>query len=633
MGQPVPAKLLEERDKLLRQANVTSTPMYDTMKQVAKFPLTKEKTDCIEKTVEKLLDDSLDATMAATPGLLLGNIQCGKTDTFENIIGLAFDKGIDIAIVFTKNNTALTEQTKLRADHDYAAFAEGKRHRVTLHIHDIMDIRSVGLNENTVNTCKTLIVCKKQKDNLDSLSELFTKTNRFLLKKRILIVDDEADFASRNYKKTGRKNQAVLDAKKTTEQIDNFRGLFTDCRYLQVTATPYSLLLQPDGKLNLQNGTLLPFKPRFISLVPIHDKYIGAKQYFDDSNNSDSMYFYLHCGVSQNCMKPLYKSYQPYLTSKGHESMNLFGLENAICTYLMSTAVRRIQEKQKKAHINYHSSAVFHIEIGKDKHDWQTDLISSVVEDIKLQMQSGVLSQWLQRCMAIADHELKASIAIGNKSGLISTTYPTTQEIYDEIKQILVSNNYTIVKVNSDNVIINLLNRQTGELSLNYAANIFVGGNVLDRGITIQNLLCFFYGRNPSSFQQDTVLQHARMFGARSLEDMSVTKFHTTNRIYRAFEMMCEMDADLRERIKKSNQTGEELETIFVVCNSQIKPCAPSKIAASEMNAIKCHQRVLPIGFMSGYKSNISKHIQEIDSLITNSPGYLNKDANGFFEI
>ena len=43
-----------------------------------------------------------DGPQAAEPGLLLGKIQYGKTDTFEDITGLAFDRGIDIAIILTK---------------------------------------------------------------------------------------------------------------------------------------------------------------------------------------------------------------------------------------------------------------------------------------------------------------------------------------------------------------------------------------------------------------------------------------------------------------------------------------------------------------------------------------------------
>ena len=633
-NDPVLQKVLAERDVLLAQANSTDTPMYDTLVTNAKFPLTQAKKDCITETVDALLDPKLSKEEVKEPGLLLGNIQCGKTDTFENIIGLTFDKGIDIAVIFTKNNTALTKQTKMRAERDYAAFAAGKGHRVTVYVHDIMEIRYVGLNQATVDNSKTVIICKKQKDNLIALIQLFNNKNKFLKYKKVLIVDDEADFASRNYRKSGSRGNLNLEALKTTEQIDDFRCILDYSRYLQVTATPYSLLLQPEGQLNLTNGTTLePFKPRFISIVPTHDKYIGAKQYFEESKDLDSMYSYLYNGVSPKGMQVIYKSYRPYLTEKGHESPNLFALECAICNYLMSTAVRRIQERKKDARADYHTSAVFHIEISKDKHDWQCELIDSIVDDMKTQFKKKTFSVWLTNCMAIADKFLKESIDAGKKEGLITVDYPSTDSIYKEIEQMFDKNNINITKVNSDNVIIHLLDQNTGELRLDAAANIFVGGNVLDRGITIQHMLCFFYGRNPTTFQQDTVLQHARMFGARSLEDMAVTRFHTTSRIYRAFEMMCEMDDDLRKRIIESKKKGTDIGPIFVGYNPQIKPCAPSKTAVSDINHIKAHQRVLPIGFMSGYKTHIKSTIDEIDRLITTSPHYKDQDKEGFFEI
>lgn len=631
---PAVRQLLQERDALIAQANNTDTPMFDTMIAGAKFPVTNEKKQCIIETVDALYDPNLSNDEKKEPALLLGNIQCGKTDTFENIIALAFDKGVDIAVILTKNNTALTKQTKMRAENDFSAFAQGRGHRVTVHIHDIMELRTIGLNQATVDSSKTIIICKKQKNNLNEIIRLFNSSNNKYLKyKKVLIVDDEADFASRNYKKTGKAGNQNIEALRTTEQIDDFRCILDDCRYLQVTATPYSLLLQPSGQLNLNNGTLEPFKPRFISVVPTHDKYIGAKQYFEESKNAESMYSYLYDRVRPNEMNVLYRTYHPYLTENGHKSQNLFGLESAIFNYLMSTAVRRIQERQVNPRADYHSSALFHIEIRRDRHDWQYDLIKSIIEDIKKQLENKVYSIWLMACMTLADVMLKSSNEAGRKEGLISVDYPRVDDILDEIKELLAQDNINIIKVNSDNVIINLLNQKTGELRLDAAANIFVGGNVLDRGITVQHMLCFFYGRNPGTFQQDTVLQHARMFGARSLEDMAVTRFHTTERIYRAFEMMCEMDEDLRQRIIESKRNGTDLGTIFVGYNRQIRPCAPTKTAASDLNTILPNQRVLPIGFMAGYKSNIRKTIEEIDRLIMTSPNYSNQDNEGFFEI
>ena len=65
-----------------------------------------------------------------------------------------------------------------------------------------------------------------------------------------------------------------------------------------------------------------------------------------------------------------------------------------------------------------------------------------------------------------------------------------------------------ITKVNSDTEIKKLL-AEDGQLKLRTPFNIFIGGQILDRGITISNLIAFYDGRNPNRFQQDTVLQHS----------------------------------------------------------------------------------------------------------------------------
>lgn len=51
---------------------------------------------------------------------------------------------------------------------------------------------------------------------------------------------------------------------KIAEHIENFIKLPSYCRYLQITATPYSLFLQPDGTVQLREGEeASPWLPRF----------------------------------------------------------------------------------------------------------------------------------------------------------------------------------------------------------------------------------------------------------------------------------------------------------------------------------------------------------------------------------
>src|SRR5207302_6689681 len=89
------------------------------------------------------------------------------------------------------------------------------------------------------------------------------------------------------------------------------------------------------------------------------------------------------------------------------------------------------------------------------------------------------------------------------------------------------------------------------QLRLDAPLNIFIGGQILDRGITVRNLIGFYYGRNPQQFQQDTVLQHARLYGSRPVDDLLITRFYTTDGIHQVMRRIHEFDSALRNEIEK----------------------------------------------------------------------------------
>ena len=637
-GQSIPdwaKKQLEEFEKQAKIKNCTSdstTPIYDTLIANAPFkPVDPEKMKCIETTVEKLLSDEPNAI---EPGLLLGRIQCGKTDTFENIIGLAFDKGIDIAIVFTKGTTSLTEQTIKRMEKDYRFFTRSNnlKQKATISIFDIMKIYRQGLIKATVDKEKTVIVCKKQKKNLEHLMELFKYKCPYLREKKVLVVDDEADFASRNYRNSKNNNinlkGADAELAKISQQIDDFRLVPIYCRYLQVTATPYCLYLQPEGYINLVGGKAMPFRPRFTSVVPIHDRYIGGKQYFEESKVPESMYSYLYHKIDEKCLDVLGKPDLRYVNNST-TSKNIYGLTYALMSYLMATAIRRIQRREES--FNYQSSALIHVELFKKNHNWQQLVIERVKKAIGDFFISGQTNDtWILTAGVHCYTDLRLSITAGIKEGKINVRMPDEKEIYKELKDMFIANDIRIQIVNSDQDVKSLLDAASGELRLDAAANIFIGGNILDRGITIRNMLCFFYGRNPRNFQQDTVLQHARMYGARDLEDMAVTRMHTTERIYQILSRMNALDDQLREWFISGKDINDS-NAVFVGYDSNIRPCAPQKIQASNALSLKGGKRILPIGFWTGSATSTKKTMEKIDNLITSSKNYKKKDKDGFF--
>ncbi|MBP5456325.1 MAG: hypothetical protein J6Y37_07475 [Paludibacteraceae bacterium] len=607
--------------------------IYATMRKYPKYPYSKEMTDCIENTVNALLTDKSNAN---EPVLLLGKIQCGKTNTFENIMALAFDRGIDVCVVMTKGTRTLASQTINRMREDFARFKPDGTltQKNVIQIYDVIEnFKKNGLPERIANKSKVVIVCKKEKANLNHLCSLFEVKSPYLQQKKVLVIDDEADFASCNFIR--RSN--ISSMAKISEQITYFRGIPSYCRYLQVTATPYALYLQPGEYLNLNSDGLVPyFKPRHTELVPVHSGYIGGNQYFEESEDPESMYFNLFVPVDPKCIEILGKQNKRY-TNNGIASENLNSVVKTLMYYFVSAAVRSIQKEAQN--LMCLTSCLIHVDTDKNSHEWQNKLCAKLIDDIKQGFLCGSFGddsdtdQRVKTLFDIAYKDLKDSNQKAVRAGVKNISFPSEEDVYNRIVRIFHENDLTVKVINSDNEVTAQLNEQ-GQLRLDTTANIFIGGSILDRGITIDNMLCFFYGRDPKSFQMDTVLQHARMYGNRSKEDMAVTRFFTTNKIYNILKRINAMDEDMRQRLLELTSCDEEeiykFTPEFIGYEKHIKPCANSKVRLSNVVMIKTHQRILPVGFQTGPKSSISKTINEIDTLIKSTKGFV---ANDFFAM
>lgn len=363
-----------------------ATPIYDELQANAKYPLTADKRMCIEDTVKQLLDNG---PHAEDPGLLLGYVQGGKTDTFEHIIGLCCDRGIDVAVLFTKGTNALAKQTLSRLQQDFAPLkpSSNLNQAATVEIHDIMALRKTGLIEANVNKSKLIIVCKKEVNNLKALIKLFKTDCPFMKDKKVLIIDDEADYASRSYmvgkSKTtpkGKVPKCVTQVATIGKQINDFRKLLKYHRVLLVTATPYNLFLQPDGELVLDNKHIKSIRPRFVSLVPVHNAYIGGKQYFDESSDPNSMFSHLYRPLGQDSINLL-------AGGQGNDEELIF----AIGQYLAGTAIRRIQQRAKG--LDFKSSMIVHTQIKKVYHNGQANLVNTIMGFLTKPFATGSLPQ------------------------------------------------------------------------------------------------------------------------------------------------------------------------------------------------------------------------------------------------
>ena len=223
----------------------------------------------------------------------------------------------------------------------------------------------------------------------------------------------------------------------------------------------------------------------------------------------------------------------------------------------------------------------------------------------------------------------------GEHEGLLDAdVMPPVGDVVAKIKELFAKEAIHVQIVNSDEDVANLLDA-SGQLELRHEVNVFVGGSILDRGLTIENLIGFVYGRSPQRMQMDTVLQHARMYGARKMADMAVTRFHTTNQLHDRLKRINAMDESLRDQFEKAMKEGRDPDTVFVCreANGRIMPCAPSRLLIASISTITPHSRHLPVGFQTGSHTAIHETVSGIDAAILGVPDYQNRDADGIFKI
>ena len=613
------AAIVQQRDAMVLQLNAKKQQLqkqdqetiYEHLSRIVGY--SEELKKCIEETVDKLL--VTDISNASDPGLLLGKIQCGKTRAFVGVMGLAFDKGIDVCVVLTKSDDGLVEQTTARMEYEFRDYLTNTNmNQTVVAVHKTA--KGMHFSPAQINNQKNIFVTYKNKARLQVLINLFKKTD--FKNKKVLIIDDEADFVSRAFYQ---KNDNV-EAGQVALFIDKFAQVPEFCRYLQVTATPYSLFLQPDHTVLVENGKVEPFRPRFVTLVPIHENYVGGKHYFILSQNSASMYSYLKHIVSDECMERLlFKNKHAKITNNAHTTGVYEPLRKALMSYFVASAIRQIQE-EKLRQKRYNSSFFIHIATSKNDHNFEKKVVGNILNAWKDEVTNNN-GQALQGAFDIAYTDLRESNEAGNKAGEINIFMPEQQAVWQRFLQIFYDGAYIVQVVNSETKG-DLLGKD-GQLKLTSPLNIFIGGFKLDRGITIDHMLGFMYGRNPQKKQTDAVLQHHRMYGNRSKEDMAVTRLHTTRKLYEIMEWIDNMDHQLRETfIRAMENPNASIPMVAIQYDNDlgVRPCGANKLLISDLETFDSFKRFTTFGFQTDSPTKIKPVIDGIDDFLQNESGY-----------
>jgi hypothetical protein len=550
---------------------------------------------CIERVVNQLQDTS---TSGDRPGMLLGKIQSGKTRAFVGVIARAFDRGFDIAVVFTKGTKTLSAQTVARLSHDLQDFIDEDE----VLVFDIM--QPPGKLTKSEQRRKLVIVAKKQAKNLDRIIKFFNEDYPDLKGRKVLIVDDEADLASVRFVR--KKDEPDVEQGKIAEKMDALRRLVGKVAYLQVTATPYSLYLQPENYEAPPGGYVFkPKKPAFTELLPIHSGYVGGDDYFIAATEGDPRSF-LFVEVQRDEQDALRRKDERRIRKERVlDSPNTTGLVRAIVTFVLAACLRRWQqaeagEKKRKY------AMVIHNDTQKAAHAWQDQVIEWIFDAATEAASKN--PKRLRPLFDAAFADLSASIE--DDKGRT----PKADAAFEMFIEALQGGDVVRETVNSDNRVMALLDERA-ELKLRTPFNIFVGGSILDRGITIPNLIAFYYGRNPKTMQADTVLQHSRMYGNRDRRDLAVTRFYTSRDVYNKLYTINEFENTLRTAFESG---AHEQGVVFIQSDAanRVRPCAPNKVLLSNVVAVRPTGLYLPTGFETATVRELTVAERELRPLI-----------------
>jgi len=268
------------------------------------------------------------------------------------------------------------------------------------------------------------------------------------------IIDDEADFASPNAKIN--KDEKT----KINELVGRLIG--DDGIYIGVTATP--------ARLDL-NNTFDNDNERWI-VFPPHPKYSGQEVFFPTSASG-----FEHLGYRLNLLPEV-----------GDDPKFL---RAAFLSFLVNVAYLNTQINDTSRHY----SMLIHTSGNKVDHTRDYQQIIGLLTDLKDSEQSN----FEKRLKEIYD------IAAKRYPGMAA---PITAYVVEHINQ------SDVVVMNSDTT----KNAPQNQRATTAAAlfTIVIGGNIVSRGVTFNNLLSMFFTRDVRHrIQQDTYIQRARMFGNR----------------------------------------------------------------------------------------------------------------------
>lgn len=347
-----------------------------------------------------------------------------------------------------------------------------------------------------------MIVLKKDQIPLSKWIEILND-KKITGGRSLFIIDDEADAAGLNTK-INQDEQSEIN-RLITQLVEQHNSYL-----FQVTATPQAIFLQKSESI---------FRPKAHLYFGPGPDYLGGNFFYPiDRNELDE---------DPYVFRPTEDDELEFLQNIEYSILPR-GLKEAIATFLLTSAYRIGFERDKQCNFLLHPSAktVDHNLIYKKVDRYVRDIQNTLSE-------SDVLSSF-----QVAYDDLKKT----------KPQLPPFAELLKEVSR-------TAVKV----VIMNSAPGNTSRELPSSGANIFIGGNVLSRGIVIPRLQTIYYCRTAQRLTIDTYWQHSRAFGYD--RDPALVRLFMPPRLYSAFVQMSDSIFNLFEILKTAKTSEIQIST------------------------------------------------------------------------
>lgn len=519
-------------------------------------------------------------------GLIIGNVQSGKTANMAALMAMAGDYGWNFFIVLSGTIEKLRKQTEKRLFNDLHNLSprQNLNWQILEHLSKKSRLgdRLVDLGSNLAsNEYRYMTVCLKNKNRLKDLINWMQASKDVAAKLKVLVIDDEADQAGINTadmsgpeeKERKTINNLIINlirtrtAASTSRNVKEFGGHYGAMNYMCYTATPYANCLNENGPDSLY--------PRdYIHALGVSDSYIGPDQIFS-SGDSEKPTMDIVRIIPPEQIKML-------KTQEGDEFSQIpQTLKDALAWFVCCVAVGSVYNYRKPLSMLINASVRMddHKYFSKLVEGWFARTPDQIIRECRkiYERETARFTKpdFHEACPAYehADEEIwdypsfeKLEPWIRRLSDGIKTIRMDEEGELNYDRQIhLCVDNSANGHVEEDGTYWRLAYPEEEKLKdIDFTpAFIVIGGNTMSRGLTLEGLVSTYFPRYVSV--GDSLMQMGRWFGFRPHYEL-LPRIWMTEDAVEKFASLTETDRHLRMQLAEMSRLGrnpEDFELIF----------------------------------------------------------------------